>query len=182
VAVRGEETLSGLVGQYRGPLKLQTRGRSDIENELNSSPLDAGMMLEAKAERDRYRRLDPARIRHRAAGPTMSYNCHGLTFAARRTQIWNSAEVQKILNEDGYQEVQFADVSVGDIAIYRQDASLGGEIDHSGIVVERGPPIHGLATEPWVLSKWGKGYEEIHLASFCPQGMGYKIEYYRIVR
>lgn len=143
-----------LIGQYRGPLKLETRGRSHIVNELNRSPLDEGMEQAAKAERDQYRRLDNTRIRHRSAGPCHTYNCHGLTFASRRTRIWDPAEVQKILNEDGYKRVEvYADISAGDIAIYRAPVVSGGSIDHSGIVVQRDRPNGGVPTEPWVLSK-----------------------------
>ena len=37
--------------------------------------------------------------------PTPRYNCHGLTFASRRTAVDDPSAVQQILEEDGYAEV-----------------------------------------------------------------------------
>src|SRR5437773_11543121 len=44
-------------------------------------------------------------------GPSPIYNCHGLTFASRRTRI---PDVTEVLADDGYQELPLKDVLPGD--------------------------------------------------------------------
>ena len=92
------------------------------------------------------------------------YNCHGLTFASRRTQVEETnAVITMILEDDGFKEIpNRAEVVTGDVIIYYgQD----GTINHSGIVVERGaPPFHF----PKVWSKWGKGYAWVHPSNVSP--------------
>lgn len=92
---------------------------------------------------------------HRPVGPTGKYNCHGLTFASRRTAIEGPA-VEKILRDDEYTEVQIDKVLIGDIVVYRR----GPDVLHSGIMV-RGFP------ELLVLSKWGSAHEVVHGVDDC---------------
>ena len=93
---------------------------------------------------------------HRRTGPSDKYNCHGLTFASRRTGV-SPEEIGDILLHDGYAPVPLAEILPGDIAIYRSAT----EIIHSGIVVGKRGDI------PWVLSKWGQMDEVVHAVTDC---------------
>jgi len=95
---------------------------------------------------------------HRPVGPSRQYNCHGLTFASRRTWIWKPSEIEKILKDDEYETVvELENVLPGDIVIYSQD----GDVEHSGIVLSVDPV-------PLILSKWGSSHEVIHKINECP--------------
>lgn len=147
-------------------LLLQTRCKSDIANHMSrASPLD-GMKLQIEA----FKREYPDAC-HRAVGPCATFNCHGLTFGSRRTWIGTS-EIQKILDEDEYVQIEYAEVMPGDIAIYRSE---DGSVDHSGIVVEQ---QNGLR-QPRILSKWALCHEVVHLPFECPYS-DMQITYYRI--
>lgn len=93
--------------------------------------------------------------------PDPLYNCHGMTFASRRTGIHDPAMLHLILEDDNYSEVAPKDVLPGDVIIY---FSNDGDLEHSGIVVS-GP---GPLMVPLVCSKWGKYCEVVHLANRCP--------------
>ena len=102
------------------------------------------------------------------------YNCHGLVFGARRTEINDSNEVSKILNEDDYVEIEKTEVLPGDVIIYYNL----GDAEHSGIVLEYGfAPffIHKI------VSKWGQLEEYIHPANQCPYNFS-DVKYYRITK
>jgi hypothetical protein len=43
------------------------------------------------------------------------YNCHGLTFASRRTRIY---DVQQVLAEDAYEHIPLNEVEPGDVIVY----------------------------------------------------------------
>jgi hypothetical protein len=91
------------------------------------------------------------------------YNCNGLTFASRRTQIWAPADILRILAEDGYSEVVLlADILPGDVVIYFGKAD---DPIHSGIVVGTSPPP---LVVPIVCSKWANLSEVIHPFNNCP--------------
>ena len=154
--------------------------RRSVANSLSWMAADDGARLQVAALKRTY--SDPKRATHREVGPCQTYNCHGLTFASRRTGISRSSEIQAILQDDGYARIDFREVMPGDIVIYRQSASLGGEIHHSGIVVERPPPIDGIPTSPKVLSKWGHSHEVIHDVAYCEYYQNATIEYYRIAK
>jgi hypothetical protein len=152
---------------YRGPLKLATRARADIINELDLAPPDAGMNIQVADFKREY-----IGAIHRPVGPCRTYNCHGLTFGSRRTVIWHATEVAKILKDDGYDVVPIGQVLSGDVAVYY---SQEGDIEHSGIVVNPGE------LSPFILSKWGKAHEVVHLVSFCPYDAS-RVRYYRICK
>lgn len=121
--------------------------------------------------RDWERRFPPPTANH---GPVASpvYNCHGLTFASRRTAISDPADIARILGEDDYDEVaDLAQVRPGDIAVYYSES----DAEHSGIVIENDGKI------PKVLSKWGLGKEVIHWLHQCPYDHS-SVKYYRVVR
>lgn len=102
------------------------------------------------------------------------YNCHGLTFASRRTGIWDAESVTKILKMDGYEKIQPSDVLPGDVLLY---VSAEGDIEHSAVVVIK--PTRESLNIPIVFSKWGIGPEFIHPANNCPYAFN-NHEYYRI--
>ena len=108
------------------------------------------------------------------SNPTPQYNCHGLTFASRRTGIYDADELGKILKEDGYIELKTDKVLPGDIIIY---FSEDGDYEHSGIVITS--PDENSLNVPMVVSKWGKFAEVIHPANNCPYSF-FNVKYYRI--
>lgn len=147
--------------QPTSELNLHSRCEEQIENLTDRNIPYAGMLLHCESLKRKY-----SRCLHRPVGPTAKYNCHGLTFASRRTAIEGSF-VERILNQDEYTEVQLVNVMAGDIVLYRN----GADIEHSGIVI-KGPPNF------LILSKWGAGHEAIHGVDDCPY-TGLK-SYYRI--
>lgn len=103
---------------------------------------------------------------------TGMFNCHGLTFASRRTQINSPAELRKILEDDQYVPVKLTDVQPGDVVLY---VGANGDFNHSGIVVEyKDGMVH-----PLIWSKWGNGPEAVHALLDCPTAYGPNHEFYR---
>jgi hypothetical protein len=103
------------------------------------------------------------------------YNCHGLTFASRRTQVDEVGEttIAKILEDDGFREVLEPQARLGDVVVYYDDEGLA---QHSGIVISR-----DAMNVPKIWSKWGKGYEWIHPLGICLWG-GMSTRFYRIMK
>lgn len=104
------------------------------------------------------------------------YNCHGMTFASRRTGIHDINTITLILRDDAYREVERAHVIPGDVILYYSDE---GELEHSGIVVS--VPAQAQFWVPMVCSKWGKHGEFVHPGNSCPYNFA-NIRYYRIER
>jgi len=152
-------------------LALHTRCRTDIPNRMTrGAPIDGAYKL----ERDHSAAYPKARPRN--VGPCETYNCHGLTFAARRTMI-ASADVPMILEEDDYFEIQKKDVLAGDVAVYYSTGLRGAareDAEHSGIVIGR-----CALGEIVIISKWGPGDERIHPIGESPYDSG-DVRYYRI--
>lgn len=107
--------------------------------------------------------------------PSAVYNCHGMTFASRRTRIEKSTAIQTILQDDVYKEITMKDVLPGDIVIYYSDA---GDPSHSGIVVEANMNL----IVPIICSKWGNAGEFIHGLLDCPSIYGTNHKFFRCVR
>ncbi|MFZ0321202.1 MAG: hypothetical protein WAL56_18895 [Candidatus Sulfotelmatobacter sp.] len=111
------------------------------------------------------------------------YNCHGLTFGSRRTQV--GPPILSILDDDGFDQIlSEKDVRPGDIVVY---SNARGEVAHSGFVVWRKKIelVGGIVSViPMVWSKWGKGYEVIHAVAECPyfEDEGDVFTYYRLKR
>ena len=101
------------------------------------------------------------------------YNCHGMTFASRRTGIYDDQSLFVILHEDNYIEVEAKQVLPGDVILY---ISPDGDVEHSGVVVSRSQPPLFI---PDVCSKWGKFAEIIHPANDCPYSFT-RPKYYRV--
>jgi hypothetical protein len=100
------------------------------------------------------------------------YNCHGLTFGSRRTQIDGSPEtISMILAEDGFDAIDEKHVKTGDVVVYYDDL---GQVLHSGIVLS----IEAFGI-PKIWSKWGKGFEWVHLLRNCPYAFS-RVTYYRL--
>jgi len=136
-------------------IKLQTRKGNNIDNiqsfEWIYDKTDV-MVYEMYKEKVTFR-SDNSSI----------YNCHGMVFAARRTNIDDPNEVRKILIEDDYEEVSLEDILPGDIVTY---IDSNGNMDHSAMVIES--PSEKTANMPLVVSKWGRFREAIHLLHQCP--------------
>src|SRR5215472_16206137 len=110
--------------------------------------------------------------------PMLRYNCHGLTFASRRTWIDDARLIPRLLDEDGFDEIDARDAEPGDIVVY---FDTRGRADHSGLVVSNPGGLALLV--PTVLSKWAKAHEVIHAANVCPYAQdGATIRYFRLTR
>lgn len=139
---------------------LQTRKGTVITNK---------QIIEEISDDDFVRAVDRIRASHIGAiarPHTVSkiYNCHGMTFACRRTGIDQLSEISKILDEDNYQEVQMSDLLAGDIVLYFEE---NGEVSHSGLVIKiASTPT--FKAETLILSKWGDTCEVIHTLYNCP--------------
>lgn len=153
--------MAGVI-QTRGSLHTETRFGTLIPNAFDRSPLHHGKLLECQKWRNQYPRAD-----HRRNAESSSYNCHGLTFANRRTGIDDPAAIRMILREDDYVKVDRNDLLIGDTIVYIE----AGDISHSGVVVAVPIPTPGII-DPLsgvrILSKWGEGQEVIHEVRDCP--------------
>lgn len=108
--------------------------------------------------------------------PCGFYNCHGLTFASRRTRIYETTELRKIISDDDYEYIEITNVFPGDIILY---ITKLGAIIHSGIILT----VESIGNEviPIILSKWGSGSEVVHNFKNCPYWQTDTIiEFYRI--
>jgi hypothetical protein len=148
---------------------LHTRNRIAIDN---CQPL-IFTKLEESGFADLKKRY-PAVIPRNA--PTPIYNCHGMTFASRRTAISEDADIRKIIDDDGYTKVHPDNIAPGDVVLYVDD---NGGIEHSAIVVSS--PKEESLGQPLVVSKWGKFSENIHYLAMCPYSCQH-IEYYRVTK
>lgn len=89
---------------------------------------------------------------------TKIYNCHGLTFACRRSGIFDDDAIQQILNDE-YIEIKERDrVNVGDVVLYIHTTEK--YFLHSGIVVEAKKPEPLSMKQIKVISKT-RAYKEI---------------------
>lgn len=152
------------------PLELQAYDGWPIDNWIDSDP-DPGQVQHNR------RHLPRFAVPHKLLGPpTGRYNCHGLVFAARRTNV-NSpilpVDIDDLLARDGYNRVD--DPQTGDIVVYRY---ANGEIEHTGIVSR----VDMLGTTPvvFVWSKWGALEECEHQEKLCPYAEC-KTEYWRLL-
>jgi len=170
-----------MVLKMRQPLGLQTRLCNDISNEINRERAQDGVQLAV----DRLMQQHPDAI-PRTTNPSLKYNCHGLTFGARRTNIGEEG-VTTIFKDDEYQEIDRAHVMPGDIAVYRSKEN--SEVQHSGIVTgePRASPKRILTSDkatdalvgPWIVSKWGECHEALHRLYDCPYPDA-EVKFYRV--
>lgn len=147
-------------------LALETRMRAAVSNSHDRTPPIAGAQQHTDKLIAQYKSARPRTIL-----ACNTYNCHGLTFAARRTCI-AAADVPAILKDDEY--VRVADgqeVLPGDVALYSDSSSFA----HSGIVVGVRSGV------PWIVSKWGFAHEAIHSVLDCPYSEC-TVSYYRVLK
>lgn len=150
-------------------LELETANLNPIINQQSFAKMSP---TDIANRRESFRKRFIGAIERRA-NPTSIYNCHGLTFASKRTGIEDTTQIRKILRDDRYRLVDNAEMMAGDVILY-----LGpkGEIDHSGIVVERNAvPILSI-----VLSKWGNYTEYLHPIMQCEYYAHENIEFHRV--
>jgi hypothetical protein len=149
---------------------LRTRLDNPIDNlqPWHYSVFEWGQL---KSEFGKYEQLGAVRV----SEPCPVYNCHGFTFASRRTQVDETSvtSIAKILEDDGYGEVPEPQAKFGDVVVY-YDAD--GLAQHSGLVIGRGE-----LNVPKIWSKWGKGYEWSHPLGACLWG-GMSTRFYRIMK
>jgi hypothetical protein len=92
-------------------LALHTRQQKQIENSISRMIPIAGTYDE---QDDQAKARKNATRRH--VGPCHTYNCHGLTFGARRTGIVGA--IEDILKQDEYVIVKPENVLAGDVVIW----------------------------------------------------------------
>lgn len=114
----------------------------------------------------------------RTSTSSLIFNCHGLTFASRRTSIHDEEDVRRILQEDDYVEVALSDVLPGDIVVYYGPRN---SIPHTGVVISM--PQQADFGVPWVVSKWGHFREFMHRANQVPSEWAYeRLVFYRVTK
>lgn len=151
-------------------IALQTRLGSDIPNE-QAWGLGTLDWREAAAL---VRGFSDSAFAQFVSQPCPIYNCHGLTFASRRTQP-DEESLGRVLSEDGYRELGEQDeVRPGDVVLYYD---LDGDVTHSGIVVDVRECMS--VRVPFVWSKWGHWREVIHNVKYCPYDAA-RLRYFRM--
>lgn len=111
----------------------------------------------------------------KVAPATGRYNCFGLTFASRRTNVPapgvdSSGLIDQILAEDQYVQIPETDASEGDVVLWR----LGPLVPHTGIVTH----VQRVGFRAiFVVSKWGALGEYVHRPTTSPFA-GCAIEYW----
>jgi hypothetical protein len=108
--------------------------------------------------------------------PSPIYNCHGMSFASRRTNIDSSTEIRNILSDDSYEKINEKVTLAGDLVLYITPDT--GDIAHSGTIISTVHDANNISTI-FVVSKWGKYKEVIHNINDCPYSNCYK-EFYRL--
>jgi len=154
-----------------GVIPLYTRLGTEIENHQDRDHTPD----QVERSQALHRKKSPFVVERRP--PTCQYNCHGLTFANRRTGIYNPPDVDTILKDDGLRRIRLSEeVQVGDVAVY----SDGTEVTHTGIVVEviQGEPEGSTLRAVKLLSKWGGSGEYIHLANEGPYAREGTVKYW----
>jgi hypothetical protein len=159
---------SGILAEKEDEICLQTRAKTPIRNVqdriLPPERVRAGIDGAAKAFKGTSKIVN---------GPSGYYNCMGLVFASRRTQIEDLDRIPEILREDGYVEVHAErDATVGDVVVY----SIEGRFTHVALVVESSS---GPLWVPRILSKHGWSVEVVHYVHEGPYSEG-KRQYFRL--
>lgn len=155
---------------------VQTKIGNDVKNDI-APDIDDRQRAIYSLVREKH----GARWTHRkpACG---TYNCFGHLFASRRTAIREDPEIEQILLEDGYRQLNSNEnICPGDIVIYRDRTDR--MIVHGGVIMRLDTLAPGkidleqVATVPMVLSKWDdKSGEDLHQLMDIPfRGKGFDI-------
>ncbi len=157
-------------------------GQNRIEIKLETSkgnPIDNYQIFEiSQFERNQF--CDYSKDKFISAkfrtSPSPQYNCHGMSFASRRTNIDKSTEIRKILLDDGYEKISQKQTLEGDLALYV--TSENGDIAHSATITNVEHADNNIS-RIIVVSKWGKFREVIHNLNDSPY-QNCTIEFYRL--
>lgn len=139
-----------LAGSRPRSIRLDTRAGNRIVNE-QSLPPDPQTVAIFERIRQRHGQW---RLRKECCG---TYNCFGHVWASRRTCIFESGEVERILEEDEYVRIDLVQAEGGDVVTYRHAGSK--EIWHAGVIEMR--ELTGGGFVPWVLSKLNASKGEV---------------------
>lgn len=146
-------------------IRIETSRRRGIDNHQDAEILEGQMMWFKTLPK-----MHPNAIPR--TKPSALFNCHGLTFASRRSKILDWRNIQRIIEDDCWKEVTLNDVLPGDIVVYFDDE---GDANHSGVVVQYSKDIF----TPLIVSKWGYGPEFVHKLSDVPKMYGPITKFYR---
>ena len=103
------------------------------------------------------------------------YNCMGMVFASRRTDI-DPNHLRMILADDGYHQLTHKkDLQRGDIVVYEDHNKT---VSHVGIVADIRPNFSDASRVVTVLSQWGGDGEYFHLVEAVPFQLGQPSEYW----
>src|SRR5262245_24115920 len=154
------------------PLTTYLGHGHDIPNHIDLDPTPGAIALARKP----HTLLLAATGVRQVSQPTGRYNCHGLVFASRRTNIPPAGSdsaglIDRILAEDQFVQVAEGQAREGDIVLWRQDR----EVDHTGVVCFVDQPIRVL----WAWSMWGGLGEFVHRLPLSPY-TGCTLEYWRL--
>lgn len=144
---------------------LETHLGNPIPNSIDVGPAPGVVMLGRQPHLGLINGLGVRQI----GEATGRYNCHGLVFASRRTNIPPVAYasrglIDRILAEDEYVRIAEAQAHEGDVVVWRN----GDDIDHTGIVVQVDQTT--ILRTIFVWSMWGGLGEFIHRVPLTPYG------------
>lgn len=105
---------------------------------------------------------------------TATYNCAGMVFASRRAHV-DPDHIRRILNDDGYKQINEKSATCGDVVLYSRD---GSGIDHVGVIAHvLGDGTTGIR-KTLVLSKFGDDGEYLHPLKHVPLAYGNPTEFW----
>ena len=164
-----------LLGEQFQSLALEARDGWRIPNVVDVLPIaDAQLQLARKGIDSLLR----ATVRA-LAPPSSRYNCYGLVFASRRTNVnippAEEFDIRDLLRRDGFAPVP-DEPAPGDIAVY---VGPGGDVMHAGFVTRwcATDSLH----EEFVWSKWGGAGEFEHPPRAMPEVYAEcEIKYWRL--
>ena len=140
-------------GEEKSSINLET----SEGNEINNYQVFSLSAFERNSFKD-YSKENYPTVKFRNS-PSPIYNCHGMSFASKRTNIDKAQEIKKILEEDNYKQVDQKSTLPGDIVLYIDPDD--GDIVHSGTVtscIDDDKDLQYIL----VVSKWGKFKEVVH--------------------
>ena len=156
-------------------LELQSYNGNNIFNYIDADPSSRMIALERQHNPYLNTNLSSA---VELSPPTGRYNCHGLVFASRRTNLDSPGQpvnIDDLLNWDFY-ECIVTPPQLGDIVVYRHRKTM--EIDHTGFICR----VEKIGKTPiiFVWSKWGALGEFEHRVKHCTYFNDCEIEYWRL--
>lgn len=115
--------------------------------------------------------------------PSPTYNCHDLTFASKRTGIYDDEEILKIIRDEYQEVINEREVIIGDVIIYYDN---NDKILHSGVVVKANNNNPHELVDIRILSKVRNYKEIVHNVNSSPyEGVRrfYRIKHdYHVIR